>query len=118
MNDDKDEKKVTSGEFGLALKRNNKEIKNARAESIISKAQVMYKRTVEDLTIELDEMRRELDDMLDMSPNNAMNLVVASDFEPKAFIAKDLEIGVKIRNTEIKVDIAKKRYQVLFGEEL
>lgn len=116
--DDEKETKVNVGEFGLALKRNNKQIKEARADSIISKAQVMYKRTVEDLELELDEMNRELDDMLDMSPNNAMNLVVASDFNPKAFIDKDLELGVKIRNTEIKVEIAKNRYKVLFGEEI
>lgn len=114
MENEKEEKKA--GQFGLALKRNNKQIKDARAESIISKAQVGYKRVVEDLELSLDEMKRDLDDTLDLAPENSMSLKVASDFDQNAFIEKDLELGLKIRNTEIKVEIAKKRYTYLFGE--
>jgi hypothetical protein len=117
MDNDKEvEEKKVEGQFGLALKRNNKQIKDARAESIISKARVEYKRTVEDLELSLEEMKRDLDDMLDLSPENSMSLKVASDFNQKAFIEKDLELGLKIRNTEIKVEIATKRYIYLFGE--
>jgi len=56
--------------------------------------------------------------MLDLSPTNAQSLVLASDFDSNAYIAKDIEIGVKIRNAEIKLEIAKARYGYLFGKEV
>lgn len=116
--DDEVKEKKTAGEFGTALKRSNKQIKDSRADSIIRKAQTKYKRTVEDLIETKTEMEAEREEMLDMSPTNSMNLVVASDFDPEDFIKKDLEIGVKLRNLDIKIDIAKERYKYLFGEEL
>lgn len=115
---EKDEVKKVDGEFGTALKRSNKQIKDSRADSIIRKAQTKYKRTIEDLIETKTEMEAEREEMLDMSPTNSMNLVVASDFDPEGFIKKDLEIGVKLRNLDIKIEIAKERYTYLFGEEL
>ena len=56
--------------------------------------------------------------MLDLSPTNAQSLIVASDFDADAYVAKDLKLGVDIRNTEIKLQVAKERYKILFGEEL
>jgi hypothetical protein len=53
--------------------------------------------------------------MLDLSPTNAMNLTLASDFDSKIYVDKDIELGVKIRNVEIKLEIARKRYAYLFG---
>ena len=52
--------------------------------------------------------------MLDLSPTTADSLVLASDFDSKAFVAKDIELGVKIRNLEIKLEIASNRYADLF----
>ena len=60
-------------------------------------------------------MKREQENMLDLSPTDATSLMLASDFESKEYVAKDLELGVKIRNTKIKLEIAKKRYAYLFG---
>jgi len=44
-----------------------------------------------------------------------MSLQLAVDFNAKEFTAKDIEIGIKIRNEEIRLEIAKKRYNYLFG---
>lgn len=106
---------VLTGAFIDSLQRNNKDIKRDRAEAIAEDAQLVYKREIEDLEISIKRMKREQDNMLDLSPTDARSLVLASDFESKEFVAKDLELGVKIRNTEIKLEIARKRYAHLFG---
>ena len=56
--------------------------------------------------------------MLDMSPTNAQSLIVASDFDADSYVAKDLKLGVDIRNNEIKLQVAIDRYEYLFGERL
>jgi hypothetical protein len=105
------------GAFIDSLKRNNKQIRDDRATSITEDAQLIYKREMEDLEQSLKKMIREQDNMLDLSPTTAQSLVLASDFDSKEFVAKDLKLGLDIRNTEIKLEIAKKRYQHLFGGE-
>ena len=105
---------VTQGKFVASLQRNNTKIKKDRAEAIGEDAQVVFKRTVEDLEIEIRKKRRDRENMLDMSPENVLSLMVASDFNASAFVSKDLELGVAIRNLEIKLDIASKRYNELF----
>ena len=108
---------VTQGKFVDSLTRNNAKIKKDRAEAIGEDAQVVFKRVVEDLEIEIKKKRRDRENMLDMSPENAMSLMVASDFDAALFVKKDLELGVAIRNLEIKLEIATKRYEELFVEE-
>lgn len=109
---------MANGAFLDSLKRNNQQIRDDRASSIAEDAELMYKREVEDLSLVIRKLQREQDNMLDMSPKDADSLVLASDFNAKEYVAKDLEIGVKLRNLEIKLDIAKKRFSFLFGKEL
>ena len=106
---------VQQGAFLDSLKRNNKQIREDRAEAIGEDAQLVYKREVEDLELSIKQMRREQENMLDLSPSHAQSLVLASDFNSKEYVAKDLELGVRIRNAEIKLEIAQKRYAYLFG---
>lgn len=112
-----DEKVNEKGAFLSSLKRNNKQIRDDRATAIADVAQLKYKRKVEDLEMSIRDMKREQDNMLDLSPTNSMSLIIASDFDADTYIAKDLELGVKIRNEEIRLEIAKKRYEFLFGGE-
>lgn len=105
------------GKFVESLVRNNKKIRDDRAVAIAEDAQIIYKREVEDLDLQIKRTIRERDQMLDLSPTNADSLIVAADFDSKAFVAKDLELGLKIRNLEIKRDIAKARYADLFEEK-
>lgn len=104
------------GAFLESLVRNNKKIREDRAVAIGEDAQIRYKREVEDLEIAIRQLSREREGMLDLSPDNAMSLMVANDFDSKAFVEKDLNLGLQIRNLEIKLDIAKTRYAHLFGE--
>jgi hypothetical protein len=104
-----------SGAFVQSLQRNNKKIREDRAIQIAEAAQMIYKRSVEDLEMEIKQLKRERDGMIDLSPTTADSLVLASDFDAKQFVTKEIEIGVKIRNLEIKLEIARDRYKHLFN---
>ncbi len=107
-----------AGAFLVSLKRNNSKIRDDRAAAIGEDAMLIYKREVEDIQLQVKKLKREQENMLDMSPTDATSLVLASDFNAKDYVARDLELGVKIRNLEIKLDIAKQRYAYLFGGEI
>lgn len=104
----------TAGAFMSSLVRNNKQIRTDRAIAIAESAEMIYKREVEDIQMRIKQMKRERDNMLDMSPTNAQSLVLATDFDAKAFTSKDIELGIQIRNLEIKLEIAQRRYKELF----
>ncbi len=106
-----------NGAFIDSLKRNNKQIRDDRAIAIAEDAQLIYKRQVEDLEVDLKRMRRDQESMLDLSPTDARSLVLASDFDSNDYVEKDIDLGVRIRNTEIKLNIAIERYNYLFGGE-
>ena len=55
--------------------------------------------------------------MLDLSPDHAMSLKLASDFDSDEYVKRDVELGVNIRNAQIKLDIATNQYLHLFGGE-
>lgn len=109
---------VQEGAFVSSLKRNNSKIRADRATSITEDTQIVYKRAIEDLDMDIKKMRREQENMLDLSPENATSLILASDFKSKEYTDKDIQLGVRIRNAEITLEIAKKRYAYLFGSEL
>ena len=94
------------GAFLGSLKRNNRQIKADRAEAIGEEAQITFKRTIEDLEISIKRMTRQRENMLDLSPDNAMSLMVAEKFDSRQFTDKDIDLGVQIRNAEITLEIA------------
>jgi hypothetical protein len=106
---------ATKGAFLESLKRNNAKIRDDRATAIVEDAQIIYKREVEDIALQIKKLRREQENMLDLSPTHADSLVLASDFSAKDYVAKDLDLSIKIRNLEIKLELAKGRYGYLFG---
>jgi thymidylate synthase len=96
------------------LKRNNRQIREDRAASIVEDAHLIYRREMEDLAMQIKRLKREQENMLDLSPTHADSLVLASDFDAKEYVTKDIEISVKIRNLEIKHELAEARYKYLF----
>jgi hypothetical protein len=88
--------KNLKGAFFDSLNRNNRKIKRDRAVAITEDAQLLYKREIEDMEMQLKRLNRERDGMLDLSPTTADSLVLASDFDGKAFVGKDLDIGLKV----------------------
>lgn len=112
---DEGKKTQDNGAFLDSLKRNNKQIRDDRAQAIGEDAEMIYKRKIEDMEITIKRMVRDQDNMLDMSPDNAQSLKLASDFNAEEFATKDIELGKNIRNLQIVLNIAKKRYNYLFG---
>lgn len=108
---------LEEGAFLQSLKRNNAKIRDDRAAAIVEDAEVLYKREVEDISIQLKKLKREQENMLDLSPTDADSLVLASDFNAKDYVARDIDLAIKIRNLEIKFELASKRYAFLFGSE-
>jgi len=104
-----------AGAFVESLMRNNKKIRDDRAQAISEDTELIYKRTIEDLELNIKKMKREQENMLDLSPTTAQSLVLASDFDSADYVSKDVTLGVKIRNEQIRLEIAKNRYEYLFG---
>lgn len=104
------------GRFLGSLIRNNSQIRRDRADAIAEDAETCYRRKVEDLQAELRKVKRDRENMLDLSPTNAQSLVLASDFQSGAFVDKDLQLGAKIRELEILLEIAQARYSELFKQ--
>lgn len=111
-----DETKETKGAFLSSLVRNNRQIREDRALAIHEVAEITYKRRVENIELKIKQLKRERDNMLDLSPTNAQSLVLASDFKEEDFVNKDITLGIEIRNLEIQLEIARERYQHLFVE--
>ena len=104
-----------TGAFLESLKRNNRKIREDRALAISEDVHLLFKRMVEDIQMRITRMKRERENMLDLSPTDAQSLVLASDFNAEIFVQTDIDLGVKIRNEEIKLEIAQRRYKYLFG---
>ena len=106
---------VKNGAFVGSLKRNNKQIRDDRAAAIARATQVKYSRSIEDIELKIEDYQRDLENMLDLSPSDATSLKLATDFDAAAFIEKDQQIRIKIRNEKIKLEEAVKGYEYLFG---
>ena len=104
------------GRFAKQLTRNNKKIRADRALAIAEGAQLIFKRTVEDYITDIKKLRREREALLDLSPTTADSLVLASDFDEKSFVSRYLDLGKRIREKEILLEIARESYEDLFGK--
>lgn len=112
------EENIITGAFITSLKRNNKQIRDDRATSIGEDAQLLYKRFIEDLRVQIKRMLRDQENMLDLSPDNATSLKLASDFNSAEYVEKDTQLSFKIRDARIRLELATERYKYLFGEEI
>ena len=108
--------KELKGSFVSSLRRNYKQIRDDRALKIAKTAQTLFKRKVEDLANQIDDFKMDRDNLLDLNGTSTTTIISASDFNAEEFVAKDLELGLQIRNLEIKYEIAYNRYNELFGE--
>lgn len=105
------------GAFLTSLKRNNSKIRADRAQSITEDAELFYKRKVEDIEMQIKKLEREQENRLDLSPSDAQSLTPAKDFNSLNFMNEDIQFGLKIRELRITLEIAKERYQYLFGSK-
>lgn len=109
-----EELKKAKGQFARFLLRNNKTIKEDRALTILRRAELAYKRQVEDIESELQDLEAERKGLLDLSPTNADSLILAADFKPEVFYATDMKLTLKIREAKIRLEEAQARFKELF----
>ncbi len=115
--EDEDKLNTYKGKFIDSLKRNNRKIKTDRAISITEDTQLLYKRAVEDLDIKIKKMKRDQKNSLDLSPSDSRSLTPAKDFDSDGFVEDDINLAIKIKQSELSLEVAKKRYEELFGGE-
>jgi hypothetical protein len=101
-----------------SLTRGPGKIRKDRGAEIHEAAQVKFKRKIEDMELEIKQLNRDRRSLIDLSPDTAISLKVASDFKAEDFVMKELEIGIKIRNLDIALEIARSRYNYLFIGEV
>lgn len=101
--------------FVDTLRRNNDQIRDDRAKTIAEDAELIYRRRIEDIDLKIKRLSREQENAIDISPLDTHSLSFM-DFNPDSFVEKDIELSLKIRNLNIQFEIAKKRYEFLFGK--
>jgi len=105
-----------SGFIKESLGRNNKTIRADRAESINEDLEMVYKRAVEDKLVSIKKLARKQMNAFDFSPSNSQSLVLGKDVDAAITMDEDLALGLAIHNENVKLTIAKKRYNFLFGD--
>lgn len=112
-----DTEKKIGGAFNESLRRNNGKIRQDRADAISEDTELVYKRKIEDIELNIKRLKRSQDNMLDLSPTDAQSLTLANDFDSAKFCDTDMKISIDIRNESIKLELARERFAVLFGGE-
>jgi hypothetical protein len=114
MSDDIEE--VKGGYIQESLGRSNKAIKAERGDAINEDLEMVYKREIEDKEVSIKRLTRKQINAFDFSPTNSQSLVMGKDFDAGEVMLEDLKSGLDIHNETVKLTIAKKRYNFLFGE--
>ncbi|AKK72499.1 hypothetical protein OK18_07550 [Chryseobacterium gallinarum] len=101
--------------FIKSLQRNNDQIREDRARIIGEDAQLIYRRRVEDIELKIKRLEREQEGLIDISPLDRNSLTFA-DFNSETFVQKDIELSLTIRNLNIQLEVAQKRFEYLFAK--
>lgn len=103
--------------FIESLQRNNDQIREDRARIIGEDAELIYRRRVEDIELKIKRLEREQEGLTDISPLDKNSLTFA-DFQPEAFVQKDIELSLTIRNLNIQLELTRNRFEYLFGKKI
>ncbi|KFF74013.1 hypothetical protein HX13_16025 [Chryseobacterium sp. P1-3] len=101
--------------FIKSLQRNNDQIREDRARTIGEDVQLIYRRRVEDIELSIKRLEREQEGLIDISPLDRNSLTFA-DFNSETFVQKDIELSLTIRNLNIQLEVAQKRFEYLFAK--
>lgn len=107
-----------AGKFFASLNRNNSSIRSDRAADLTEGAKLQYKRKVEDLQQDINSLIRRREAALDLSPDTALSLKHASNFDPNKFVQDDIDMSIEIRNLTVQLTIISKRYKELFEDSV
>lgn len=102
--------------FIESLQRNNDQIREDRARTIGEDSELIYRRRVEDIELKIKRLEREEEGLIDISPLDKNSLTFI-DFQPEAFVQRDIELSLTIRNLNIQLEVSTKRFEYLFGKK-
>lgn len=108
--------KAKKGFLDESLSRSNREIRQERGDAIAEDLQIIYKRNVEDIEMKLTRLNREQKNAFDFSPTNSQSLVMAKELDSNTILEKDIAMSLKERELKIQLNVARQRYNFLFGE--
>lgn len=107
---------MSGGTFQSILMRNNAKLREDRGALIAKSTEKSYRRSIEDLQDKLETLKADRTQLLDINPGNTQTIINPSDFDHAAFVEKYTQMGLQIREIEIKIDVAQRGYNELFGE--
>ena len=103
------------GAFVASLQRNNRQLRDDRARAISEDTELSYRRTIEDIDRRIKSLQRDQESMLDLGHTSKDTIIAVSDFKTETFVEKDIQLSVAMRQEQIRLEEAKKRYAYLFG---
>lgn len=122
MEEDKDlgqvEKPELQGAFIASLRRNNKQIRDERAQEIYDTIEMLYRRKVEDVSLKVKRYKSQLTTNMDMSPETIGSLVPAESEKTINFVERDFEIIANLTSEELLLEKVHARYEFLFGKKI
>lgn len=105
------------GFLKASLLRGNKAIREQRGDVIWEDLEMVYKREVENKEVDLKRIDRKMANAFDFSVTNTHSLIMRTeDFDAGQVMMDDLQLGWDRDNTLRKLNIAKARYNHLFGD--
>jgi hypothetical protein len=88
-----------------------------RAPAAFKEAESVYRREIKNLELLIRQLKREQEKIAENPPTDDQASEIASAIDSGAYVSKEVKLGVKIRDLETMLKLAKKRFQFLFGDE-
>jgi hypothetical protein len=95
----------------------DKNDRSDRAPATFKQAKLVYKREIKNLELSIRQLKREQEKIADHPLTDDQASEIASAIDSGAYVSKEVQLGVKIRDLETILKLAKKRFQFLFGDE-
>jgi hypothetical protein len=88
-----------------------------KATSASSDAKSVYRREIQNLDRLIRQLKTEQEYIAGLPVTDKETSEITDAIDSGTYVSKEIEIGVKIKNLEKKVESAKKRYQFLYGDK-
>lgn len=105
------------GKFKQLLDRTSDKILKDRGARIEKSAKREYNQVLVTLDADIDNLKDELELMLDQNPDNRYSLKPGQSFDAKNFANDFHNKTISLANKEIEYKIAQTTYKELFGED-
>lgn len=111
------EAKDVKGNFLQSLLRGPGAIKATKAMSIYEETKMKFQAKVDELRLDIRKKEREMEDRLDLSPDDALSLKFAANFDCESFVNEQINTCNLISKSKLRLKEAEARFEYLFGEK-